>query len=72
MKETHGFLGVRSLDTNQESCFTSKTLGRLKAGLAEDFIPLGGRIREGKGRWETWEQELSLTSPSQSHTAWLF
>ena len=35
-------LGVRSLDTNQESCFTSKTLGRQKAGLAADLSPSGG------------------------------
>lgn len=51
MKEPHTCSGVRSLDTDQESSFTSRTLGRLNAGLAPDLIPsgaLGGREREGE------------------------
>lgn len=29
---------------DQESCFTSETLGRLEAGLAPDLIPSAGAI----------------------------
>lgn len=56
---------VRSLDTYQESCFTSKTLGRLKAGWPQTSSPLGCHNREGKGGVRPGNRDpLSLLLPS--------
>lgn len=57
---------------DQESCFTSETLGRLEAGLAPDLIPSAGAIiPRGREEKPGNRDPLSLFL-LKSHTAWVF
>lgn len=58
---------------DQESCFTSETLGRLEAGLAPDLIPSAGAIiPRGREEKPGNRDPLSLFLLKVSHSLGFF